>query len=486
MAVVLNVGVVQNLLDNFFLGTALYANAAARYRGPDLVFTSAPYELNSDVPGQKNNPRNISSFTWNTALGFSVGGGAQAGTIVPITDLLFGLPITTAFAYASAPFAAAAGDDVTIDALALVYEQQFNSMNRLFGDEWGEWLFGIAGSITVPTIYLGVATSTSIQDFIDGTYTELGTVVTSGYARQAAGAIWDAAADDGTGAFTDNNTGVTFGPVGTYSGGGGAIWYVCAFDASSGGNIIGVLSTAFGVTTGWSNTFAAGDLKARVQYDSGGAIGVQTWFSFPSWPTITEGAGVTISTPAGFDWLDHVRGIGGRLLIGVVVNGVLTVRRHNDAVPDAFSASTSIETSGVTSCSIGHRRCGIVDLFYCHSGAVKYRTSRNQGVTFSVSTTIASGYDCVAHWLDEDSGICIAMVWNAGFASWYVSVGTLGDDGVTWTFTTPSLVVAGKKAGASVQRRADGVVEFAYITAAGVATMIRCKALQKTGSGSWA
>ena len=183
------------------------------------------------------------------------------------------------------------------------------------------------------------------------------------------------------------------------------------------------------------------------------------------------------------DWIDHARGLGGRLLAATIFDGALLVRRYNDDQPEAVGATTPISGTAPTTCSITARRSGIIDLLYTDGGDVRHRTSRDQGGTFGVATTIASGYEAVTHWIDEASGLLVAMIWKPN--SWYVTVGTLGTDGVTWTFSTPVVAVAGQKTGASLQRRADGTFEFSHITAAGAAAIVRAKVLKADGTGAW-
>lgn len=379
------------------------------------------------------------------------------------------------------------GDVITVLDGAAVWTTPVVYASEQTTQEWLDYCFGSADVTPPANLYAGVLQGLAAPNWDPtgaGSYVEWSG---TGYARVNVDGIWEVVfGSDAVGEFyRARSTGpVSFAPV-TPGWTTGRV--IALFDTSTPGTgrIYGLINTGANQTVdgGGNLVISTGNCQVSLENSFLGGTRAIDWFSVQP-GTINTGTGVTI-TPGVSAWIDHARGIGGRLLIALAVSGVLTVRRHNDSVPDGFTAATSIESSGVTACSIVARRSGIVDLLYCHSGAVKHRTSRDQGVTFSVATTIASGYDCVAHWLDEGAGMLVAMLWKSSDATWYVTVGTLGDDGVTWTFSTPASVVAGKKAGASLQRRDDGTHEFAYVTSGGAAAMLRAKALLKTGAGSW-
>lgn len=171
-------------------------------------------------------------------------------------------------------------------------------------------------------------------------------------------------------------------------------------------------------------------------------------------------------------------------LLQVNSSGALDLHRYNDAIPEAVEDTVAIEASGVTGVDARCRADGRIDLFYCQDSDVKHRISEDAGATFGMADTITTGYTWVVHQAHEPTGMAITML-NDG-SSWYISAGTLGDDGATWTWSAPAQVFAdAADAPGTLHRRSDNVWEFAYIDSGGNALMARCRNLQPDGTGTW-
>lgn len=165
--------------------------------------------------------------------------------------------------------------------------------------------------------------------------------------------------------------------------------------------------------------------------------------------------------------------------------GALLALLFNDSVPDVLVSTVTVESADVTGAHVRYRRSGVLDLLYCQSGTVKQRVSRDQGSTWSVATTVATGYQEVTWDLDERTGLLGAAVYDSAAETWKITCGTLDSAGTTWSFSTPATLVTGAKGGAHLRRTPAGVWEFAYTTTGNVVTIIRCRSLGADGSGTW-
>lgn len=179
--------------------------------------------------------------------------------------------------------------------------------------------------------------------------------------------------------------------------------------------------------------------------------------------------------------------VSGSLCIAYTDNaGAVKVARYNDALPPAVAATVTVETSGGTGVSLQARADGSFDLVYAHtSGTIKRRTSRDGGRTWSVASTVATGYTDCDHLVDESRGLALVALWKESASEWYLSVGTLNAAGTAWSYTTPALFVSSAKRGGSLLRRGDGAYEFAYTTTADVVTVVRNRELSSAGAGTW-
>lgn len=205
------------------------------------------------------------------------------------------------------------------------------------------------------------------------------------------------------------------------------------------------------------------------------------------------GGSYQVSTTTDGQTIMDLWGPSGQLFEATTGAGLRTAvaNAYDDNFPVQGGISVTIESSGATSASLSARGASILDYLYCHTGgAVKMRTSRNQGRTYSAATTLfASGYSKISTVQDEESGLLVAMLWRDADTTWYVTVGTLDAAGTAWSFSAPSPVASSAASGKGQLRRVQygGAKRwlFAYITAGGVTRLLECKALASDGSGAW-
>ncbi len=143
-----------------------------------------------------------------------------------------------------------------------------------------------------------------------------------------------------------------------------------------------------------------------------------------------------------------------------------------------WAVDVSANISSIESPSLSALSCGAVSLCYVESGTAKrclYDAARGQLHV----VTIGSG-TLVDHCIDEEGRI-IAMVYDG---EWKVSVGTLGSDGVTYTFSTPtSTSLGGDEVKGSVKMLPHGKISFMYVD--GSVAHATCPKQPSTGSGTW-
>ncbi|MDO8616208.1 MAG: hypothetical protein Q7T33_10835 [Dehalococcoidia bacterium] len=175
----------------------------------------------------------------------------------------------------------------------------------------------------------------------------------------------------------------------------------------------------------------------------------------------------------------------GKRRFAYVSSGALKVAQYNDASPDAVSSTVTVESANITAGGLTYRQSGVLDLLYVLSTAVKHSTSRDHGSTWSVPTTIATGYKTVTFDWHEGGGQLVAAIYISNTQTWYFTVGTLGADGVTFTWSTPATLTAGATEVADLKRRRDGVWEFVYVNTSDVVTTLNCSGLTTAGVGTW-
>jgi hypothetical protein len=179
-----------------------------------------------------------------------------------------------------------------------------------------------------------------------------------------------------------------------------------------------------------------------------------------------------------------VRGLLGQLYVAQAKAGALTVSRYSDAWPETVEGTSTVESSGVSACALGYRRSGILDIVYELNGAILRRESRDCGRTWSVASTIASGYKYPAPCLYEQGGIWPIMLYKD--SAWYLTVGTLGADNA-WAFTAPALKITGAAdSPGQLSRRSDGLWQFVYTDTGGNVKAVYSRGMAAAGSGTFA
>ncbi|MDO8606743.1 MAG: hypothetical protein Q7R40_09425 [Phaeospirillum sp.] len=108
-------------------------------------------------------------------------------------------------------------------------------------------------------------------------------------------------------------------------------------------------------------------------------------------------------------------------------------------------------------------------------------------ITSYASLTGYSSYSWWAFDLDEAMGRIVALARStSGGGRWEVIVGTMDSGGITWTWSTPVVVVSSVPNCRSwLNRRKDGVWEFAYVDSGGAIQWLRCPNLTSAGAGTW-
>lgn len=163
----------------------------------------------------------------------------------------------------------------------------------------------------------------------------------------------------------------------------------------------------------------------------------------------------------------------------------LGVVRYNDASPAEAAIGTVTVDTDIASCALLARGSGVWDVIYIQGTSVLYRTSRTQGVSWSVATTIATGYADLTFDLDEKAGLLGVALFDGVNNRWMLTVGSLDAAGTGWTWSSPTVIVTNALAAGQIRSRRDGAWEFAFITAAGAATITRCRSMKATGVVVW-
>lgn len=194
----------------------------------------------------------------------------------------------------------------------------------------------------------------------------------------------------------------------------------------------------------------------------------------------------TLAPPTSPD-VSQARGPGAGLLIVATVTegGEVMAARYNTALPPAIAGSATLEVSGGTGVSLVALRGGRYELLYAHSGSIKRTITKDGGRTWSVATTIASGYQDVVHLIDPHTGVALAALWKESENTWYLATGERASGTGDHVYTVRGVLVASAKRGASLIRTAGRRYEFAYRTTGDVLTIIRCKAQNAASVGTW-
>lgn len=152
---------------------------------------------------------------------------------------------------------------------------------------------------------------------------------------------------------------------------------------------------------------------------------------------------------------------------------------------------TFTQKSGITGGTISsvNRQSGNGRVYVMASSILYSYTSipRAAAVTSYFSLTGYSSYSWWCFDLDERLGRIVAIALNAGGGGrWEVLVGTMDSGGITWTWSTPQLVVSGvSNCRAWLNRNPDGRWEFAYVDSGGAIQWLRCSSISSAGVGTW-
>jgi hypothetical protein len=164
--------------------------------------------------------------------------------------------------------------------------------------------------------------------------------------------------------------------------------------------------------------------------------------------------------------------------------GALRVRRYDDALPEAVSGVSIVETEGVTSLVLRALRDASWHLVYAKGGTVYLRESENGGRAWSVATTVGAG-DACAYDVDEDAKLFACAVYDEDADTWAVRCAVLGSGGALGAFSAAATIVTNAREGADLRHRGDGVWEFAYASLGGTVSILTCRDLSGTGTGTW-
>lgn len=168
-------------------------------------------------------------------------------------------------------------------------------------------------------------------------------------------------------------------------------------------------------------------------------------------------------------------------------NGQVKCDRMSDSENDTSSLTTTID-SGANNCS---PKASVTDdgtlwVGYMQGTSFVFRQSYDYGVTWSVPTTIGTGYtQGELFWVSAWGSIKFPIAMLYASNKWYVKVGIVNDnDTITWSSAVDIGVNASDVQGRLIQRQ-DGVLEFMYVDNAGVNKAVRCESLGVNGSGTW-
>ncbi len=176
------------------------------------------------------------------------------------------------------------------------------------------------------------------------------------------------------------------------------------------------------------------------------------------------------------------RSIFGQLLVARIGGGNLVLDRYDDASPEAVEGSATIE-AGASGVSLWAGRDGSLECAYVVDGDVKLRESRDQGRTWGVATTIASGYLNPVAGRDEPMGLHTVLMYKEADSTWYQS--TKQTNG-TWS-SPVSTGLVGANCAASLLPPTKGTArwEFVYTNADGDVVRVECRNPSVAGTWTW-
>lgn len=193
-------------------------------------------------------------------------------------------------------------------------------------------------------------------------------------------------------------------------------------------------------------------------------------------------AAATISTPAGKEGVEAcLNAFRTELLYFYTVDGSsLRLDRWILNSSNVWANAGNLLTHTGTSPSIQRIGSGRISVCYIQTGTAKH-CYYESSVGETHVQSIGSG-TLVVHKIDG-FGRMICAVYNSG---WKVQVGTLGSDGVTWTFSSQvSMGITASERRGSIEFLDGGKISFAYIDGSSAAKLVICKNLDNSGNGSW-
>ncbi|NLC56151.1 MAG: exo-alpha-sialidase [Armatimonadetes bacterium] len=196
-------------------------------------------------------------------------------------------------------------------------------------------------------------------------------------------------------------------------------------------------------------------------------------------------AAIAVFQPAGWNTASAQRSIFGQLLAARIDGGELVLDRYDDASPEAVEGSATIApgTSGASGVSLWAGRDGSLEAVYEANGAVRIAVSRDQGRTWGVPTTIASGYLNPVVGRDEPMGLHTVLMFKEADNTWYQS--TEQPNG-TWS-SPVSTGLTGTNCAASLLPPTKGTArwEFVYTNADGDVVKVACDNPSVASAWTW-
>lgn len=247
------------------------------------------------------------------------------------------------------------------------------------------------------------------------------------------------------------------------------------------------------LTPAWNSGYTGSQMEVYSREITGDGATVYNYSGTWSWATdFPDQIAIQLFTwqvPAeGFDLSEAFSPTGRRLRAYTTTAGALKVDRMSDALPPTVAETLTLETSGVTACSMERalfKATGKAGVAYIQSNVAKLRTSRDGGRTWSVADTIATGYQDIERVVDVQRGIALVALWKESDSKIYLSVGTLNSGGTAWSYTTPAIIVSNARRGFSLWRESSGKYALSYRNTSDALATVYCRSLSKAGSGSW-
>lgn len=185
-----------------------------------------------------------------------------------------------------------------------------------------------------------------------------------------------------------------------------------------------------------------------------------------------------------YDLADVLGPAGRRLRTHIAVGGALSVDRFTTALPPAIAATTALESSGVSACSLAWRGAR-AELAFIKANEAFLRISDNLGRTWSMAETIATGYQDIDRLLDPERGIELVALWKESENKIYLCIGTVAEDGVTRTHTTPVAIVSNARRGMRLLVDKAKVYALSYRDTSDVLRTVYSRNVSQSSPGTW-